>query len=464
MTLRGLHFSPSKIVLAFTLVMALVHFAGLFARGVRPRVIRGDGLHYYVQLRSAVFDHDLDFENDYIGLFTLDFKVSVPPPGWTWNFEHTPNGHVRNFMPVGPALLWAPLFLAVTGATCLLSMAGLAYRPDGFGLAFQLVPDVCGVAAAGLALWFAFLLARSLNGPRAALGATLAVLAGSPLIYYAIVAPSYSHALSAMGASAFLLYWWNTRDRTDLRRYAAVGALAGLTALIRWQDGLLLAAVLVDVVVHARAGRLSRGRRAGFGLARLAVAGAAAMVVFIPQMIVWQSLYGQPLTIPQGAEFMRWTESQVVAVLLSPYRGLFSWTPLTAIALAGLVPLWKKQPRLVVTLALFFVISTYVNGAVVDWWAGEAFGARRFLRCFPIFVVGLAELMALDGIWGAVLRIVTIALAAANLLLLGHYEVFMIGLTKLASYPGGPYPEGSWYTLWVERFLVPMRVVRHLLR
>jgi len=443
--------------MAITLMMAIVHFTGLFARGVRPRVIRGDGLHYYVQLRSAVFDHDLDFENDYIGLYTLDFKVSVPPAGFTWTFEHTPNGHVRNFMPVGPALFWAPLFLVVTGATYALSLAGLAYTPDGFALAFQLVPDVCGVAAVGLALWFAFLLARSLSGPRAAIGAALAVLAGSPLIYYAIIAPSYSHALSAMGASAFLLYWWNTRDRTDVRRYAAVGALAGLTALIRWQDGLLLGAVLVDVIAHARAARLSRGRFVGFGLMRLAVAGAAALLVFTPQMIVWQSLYGEPLTIPQGAEFMRWTASEVGSVLLSPYRGLFSWTPLTGVALAGLIPLWKTQRRLVFTLALFFLASTYINGAVADWWAGEAFGARRYLSCFPVFVVGLAELLALDGFRGTMSRIVALVLAVVNLLLLVHYELYMIGLTTLA-----PYPD-NWYTLWVDRFIVPIRLVRHLL-
>jgi hypothetical protein len=32
-----------------------------------------------------------------------------------------------------------------------------------------------------------------------------------------------------------------------------------------------------------------------------------------------------------------------------------------------------------VTVAFFFLASIDVNAAVVDWWAGEAFGARRFL-------------------------------------------------------------------------------------
>jgi hypothetical protein len=457
-TLKHWPISPARVIVAVTILLAVVHAAGIFARGVRPRVVRGDALHYYVQLRSPVFDHDLDFENDYVGLYTLDFKVSVPPPGWTWSYERTPNGHVRNFMPVGPAVAWAPLFFVVTGTTWMLSLAGLGSTPDGFGLAFQFVPDVCGVIAGGLAMWFAYLFASTLHGARAALGAAVALLIGSPLIYYTVVAPAYSHSLSAMGASAFVLYWWKTRDRIDIGRFAALGALAGLTALIRWQDGLLSATVLVDVIVLARARDLSLPGAIRFALPRLAAAGLAALLAFSPQMFVWQVLYGQPLTIPQGAGFMRWTESAIGEVLFSPHHGLFAWTPLTAVALAGLALSWKKQPRLVLTLGLFFVASTYVNGAVSDWWAGEAFGARRYLSCFPIFVVGLAGLLAREGIVGSVARLATVALAVANLLLLVQYQVFMIGMTALTEYPK------TWYVLWVDRFVLPFRLIRHLLR
>jgi len=456
--LRNLIANPSRVVLAVTLALAVVHFSGVLARGVRPRVIRGDALHYYVQLRSAVVDRDLDFENDYIGLFKLDFTVAAPPPGFTFNYEHTPNGHVRNFMPVGPALLWAPLFLAVGAVAWLLSAAGLAAPPDGFGLAFQLVPDVCGIAAAGLAVYFAFLLGRRLFCPRAALWSALAALLGTPLIYYATVSPSYSHTLSAMSASAFFLYWWHTRDRADLRRYAILGALAGLVALVRWQDGMVITTILVDVVVQARRQGRSAAGWVTFGVPRLAAAGLAALAAFSPQMIVWQVLYGQPLTIPQGGDFMRWTQSQMGAVLVSPYRGLFSWTPLTALAVAGLIGLRGPHRRLAWTLGLFFLVSTYINGAVADWWAGEAFGARRYMSCFPLFAVGAGYLLTRAGLAGAVARWTTAALVVANLFLLAHYEVFMIGLTRFA-----PYPGNSWYTLWVERFLVPVRLLRSAL-
>jgi len=180
--------------------------------------------------------------------------------------------------------------------------------------------------------------------------------------------------------------------------------------------------------------------------------------VFAPQMIAWQMLYGQLLTVPQGGGFMRWTSPQVAAVLLSPLRGLFSWTPLALAGVVGLARLRHRDARLLWVLGGFFVVSTYVNASVADWWAGEAFGARRFMSCFPVFCVGLTALAALDGWRFRAVAALTAVLAASNLLLLFHYEVFMLGHASLASYPD------NWYALWVERFVLPFRLIARALR
>jgi hypothetical protein len=107
--------------------------------------------------------------------------------------------------------------------------------------------------------------------------------------------------------------------------------------------------------------------------------------------------------------------------------------------------------------AVVLLASWYANAAVADWWAGEAFGARRFVSCFPLFVLGLAAVM---DRWRE--RPMALAAGAAvavgmNGLLLFQYQVFMKGWRDVA-----PYPKGPW-NLWVERFLVPARVVARLL-
>ncbi|MEW5982149.1 MAG: hypothetical protein AB1806_07230 [Acidobacteriota bacterium] len=443
---------PGRMLLLLALVLASAHFSGLALRGYRARAVRGDAVHYYVYLRSLVFDADLNFENDYVHLYGLDFPGRVPPPDFPWGFERTPTGLVRNYMAIGTPLFWAIPFLAVTAATSALAAAGLCPTPDGLALAFQVVPDICGIAAAGLALWFTLLLCRDVAKAHDALLAVFATLAGTSLLYYALVAPSYSHAVSAMAVSGFFLAWWRTRDVDTLGRYAWLGMLGGLAALVRWQDAILLATLALDAVLHAARRDARLAHRAWHAGVRLLAAAAAAGAAFAPQFVVWNVVYGESLLIPQGDDFMRWAAPQLADVLLSPFRGLFSWTPLAALGAAGLVPLWRRNTRLAVALVLFLAGSTYVNASVADWWAGEAFGARRFVSAFPVFALGLGVFMDDRRIRRPVLAIVAL-LVVCNLLLLFHYELFMLGYRDIA-----PYPD-SWYDLWVERFLVPLRVL-----
>ncbi len=446
---------PGRVIVVITLAVAFLNLAALGLRGVRPRIVRGDAVQYYVYVRSLVFDHDLDFENDLKGMYSLDFSVEPPPPGFTWNFGRTPTGRVRNYMAIGTPLVWLPLYLVVTGGVAAWDAAGGHYPMDGYGLAFQIVPTITGVLAGGLALWFTFLLCREFARGREALLGTLVPFAGTSLLYYMLVAPAYSHAVSACAASAFVLFWWKTRDDARAWRYAWLGALGGLLSLVRWQDALAMAIVAMDVAAQARL-LPTAGRRLRFCGTRVAVAGAAWLVVFSPQLAVWQALYGQPFTIPQGGDFMRWWDPAIGSVLFSPLRGWFSWTPIAAAGLLGIPLMWRRSKRLALVAAYILCSSVYVNAAVADWWAGEAFGARRFLSCFPVVAIGATLLMAGSGRRAAVARVAMGLLVVANLLLLLHYETFMLGYRSLAAYPD------NWWTLWFGRFVTPVRLLQHL--
>jgi hypothetical protein len=447
---------PGRVILAVSLMIGCLHFGGYAVRGVRPRIVRGDAVHYYVYTRSLVFDRDLDFENDYKGLYSLDFSVEPPPAGFTFEFGRTPTGLVRNYMAIGTPLTWLPLYLGVSGAVAAWDWAGGRYPLDGFGLVFQIVPAISGLIAGGLGLWFSFLLCKEFASKRSALAGTLCVFAGTSYLYYMLVAPSYSHAVSACVSSGFFLFWWRTRHRTNAWRYVWLGVIGGILALVRWQDGLALSVALFDLVAQGRLLPTWR-KRAAFGSSRLALVGLSSLAVFTPQMIAWYVLYGQLFTIPQGSDFMRWSAPAIGPVLVSPFRGLFSWTPIAAAGLLGIPWMWRLSRRLTVTAAFFFLASIYVNAAVVDWWAGEAFGARRFLSCFPMMALGATVLIAGSGGLRRAARVAVAALVCANLLLLLHYELFMLGYRSLAAYPA------NWSTLWIDRFVTPVKLLASLL-
>ncbi len=409
------------------------------------RIVFGDATHLFVQLRSLVFDRDLDFRNEYVRIYGLrggEFGTE-----WVAT-ELTPTGHVRNYMPIGPALLWVPLYLVVAGVETLLAWMGLAAWPDGFDSVLQAVAGLTGVVAATIAAWLSWRLARRHTDATSAAVGTFAVWLGSSAVYYSLISPSYSHAASMLTSAIFFWYWMSTGREASLRRSAALGALAGLAALMRWQDAIFLSVPILDALLRPASWR-----------SRVTSAGAAAVAwvaAFSPQMAVWQVLYGKPFAVPQGASFLQWTQPHVIEVLLSDNHGLFSWTPLLLLSVAGLAVFSYRRRALALPLTIVLLASWYINAAVADWWAGEAFGARRFLSLFPLFVLGLAVWVQPPAGAGRVrvTRIVlALALVALNVLLLFQYELFMKGLRDIA-----PYPRG-WFDLWVARFVVPFRLL-----
>ena len=440
---------PATVIAAIATLFVTAYTGSLvFLPKPDGRIVIGDALHHYVQLRSVVFDHDLHFRNEYIHLY----RLRGGERGTDWVYQDTPTGHVRNFMPVGPAILWAPAFLIVAAATWLGHLVGWQYPLDGYGRLFQATAGLTGVAAAAVGVWLAFLSASELFSRRAASWAAIVLWLSSSAVYYSVISPTYSHAASLLATSLFWYVFVRGRDSTTIGRYASLGALSGLAALMRWQDAIVLAVPALDVL--ARLGRRLNARQvAGRGLVCL----AAALVAFSPQMFVWQTLYGTPLSIPQGEDFMRWGTPALRAVLFSYWHGLFLWTPVVAVAVVGLVYLWRRD-RLVFGAALtFFVLSWYVNAAAADWWAGEAFGSRRFVSCFAVFVLGLAAVIDRWAPSPRLLAAVSTAVVAHTFLLLVQYQAFMHGLRDVAPYPGNPY------NLWVARFFVPFDLFRRWL-
>jgi hypothetical protein len=407
------------------------------------RVVVGDALHHYVQLRSAIFDRDLHFRNEYVRLYGL----RGDEPGTEWVYEGTVTGHVRNLMPVGPAIVWAPAFLVVTALTWIGHFVGWQYPVDGYGRLFQATAALSGIAAAACGVWLSFLASAELFGRRTAAWSALVLWLSSSAVYYSAISPAYSHATSLLANGLFWFIFVRSREVVTVRRYAFLGGLVGVAALMRWQDAILLAVPAINLTWNVGHG-LGIRRAVRLGIVTI----GAALVTFTPQMVVWQTLYGQPFAIPQGETFMRWNQPALFSVLFSDWHGLFTWTPIVAVALAGLLFLWRRDRLLFTACASFVVVSWYVNAAAADWWAGEAFGARRFISCIPVFVLGLSALIDRWSPSARTLAVCGSAIVVHTFLLLLQYQLFMHGLRDVV-----PYPRGT-YDLWFARFVVPFKL------
>ncbi len=351
----------------------------------------GDGFYYYAYLRSLWFDHDVDFTNDYrlpniSDQFHSGFNRTTKRPG--------------NVFTVGPALFWMPLAAIAQAVTPLAERLGQPHTPklDGTEIEFQRIVLFGSTLAGFVVVGLGILLALQLTEPTLAAIAAIGVCLGSPLIWFMLRQPSFSHATQACAVAMFVSFWLGRYGSHKLWHWALTGVLLGLAMLVRPQDvahGLLPFVEWCIVMVQ-----LARERKPlGAWFRNALVLLAATAITFSPLLLMWRSMYGKWTLVPQGASFMDWGNSRWDATLFTSRSGLFAWHPLLLLSLCGLIALvlWRSQPqkyRLLAALAIVVLFAqAYINGSARDWWGGWAFGGRRFSGCTLYFMVGFATVL-----------------------------------------------------------------------
>ncbi|HEX5658106.1 MAG TPA: hypothetical protein VFX59_12965, partial [Polyangiales bacterium] len=352
----------------------------------------GDGFYYYAYLRSLWFDHDVDFTNDYrLPDIADQFHAGVNP------ITKRP----QNVFTVGPALFWMPMVPLANVMQKFAEWRGAPHLPvqDGTEIVeYQRIVLFASVLAGFVTVGLGILLALQLTEPTLAAIAGIGLCLGSPLIWFMLRQPSFSHATQACAVAMFASFWFLRYGSRTPWHWALMGALLGLTMNVRPQDvahGLLPFVEWCIVLVQ-----LVRERRPIGGWFRNALLLLASTVItFSPLMFIWRAIYGEWTLVPQGAGFLDWANSRWDATLFSSRSGLFAWHPLLLLSLCGLIVLacWRSQPFKVRLLALLAIVvlfaQAYINGAAKDWWGGWAFGGRRFSGCTLYFVVGFASVL-----------------------------------------------------------------------
>ena len=100
---------------------------------------------------------------------------------------------------------------------------------------------------------------------------------------------------------AFLKTMLETRARTDIRRSAILGALIGCATLVRWQEATLLVLPVLDALWPRAGGSPADWPRVHIAVERIGAAGLAALVVFTPQMLVWNIVLRRTLSSSRRA-------------------------------------------------------------------------------------------------------------------------------------------------------------------
>ena len=426
--------------------------------------VRGDGVGYYAYLRSTLIDHNLRFEKDYLSA-NESFAISrVDPQGHLLPRMYTKTGYVDDHFSVGPAILWAPVMLAVHGSVRLADRFGSHVAADGYSHPYLLAMALTTACYSFLALFFAIRIAQKYFDDLWTLLATVGIWMASSLPVYMYFNPSWSHALSAFTVALFLWYWERTRLHRTAGQWAILGLVAGLMGNVYYPNVILLIFPTLEGV-HLLLPRQRDADPLVVSIQKSALNCGVFVATFIasliPTFITRWIIYGSPFETGYPAiSTWNWTSPVLLKILFSADHGMFSWTPVLILAVVGLPILVKTDTLLGVGSVLTFLAFYYFIASYPDWAGISSFGNRFFVSLTPIFILGLAALLSSFAKWlGRTTRAVAIACPVLAMLILWNVGFIFQWGTHMVPARG----EISWRTMIHNQFVeVPLRVTHDL--
>ncbi len=345
------------------------------------RLITGDGRYYYAQMRSVIYDGDIDFEND-LRMFNPNNK------DLSKDQIHPETGKTIIKYPIGNALLFSPVVIATKFLNEILNALGFNITNNGYSATSQFF--LCLLSAfylmlAGFLIYRLLLLFnRSIPLPR-----LLVVIAflSSAALYYATMEPSMSHISSLLSVSAYLYFSFaNYGKKKKGGQIILISVSAALMILSRNQNITFLLVSLVEFIHLVQ----KKNYTALMDFLKMSVIG---LIMLIPQFIYWKIIFGDYIVYSYGGEsFSHYAKPKIFSVLFSRKAGLFFWNPFLLAGLIGSIMMVFERKKHALLLLVLFFIQVYINSSWGCWWLGDAFGYRGLINCMPILVLGMAHL------------------------------------------------------------------------
>ncbi|HEV8253546.1 MAG TPA: hypothetical protein VGQ78_02220 [Vicinamibacteria bacterium] len=335
---------PWAAAVALALVLAL-----LLSSNGRP-IGAGDTRPTERVAASLVQEHDFD----------LDEYPEVEPP-----FAREVAGHRVSVYPVLSAVMAAPVFAA----------AGAAFALDetGSALAGKVAASLFSALAGAV---FFLVLAR--RHPLAQARWTALVFALGTTIWSTSQALWQHPAAVLFICVALLFAAWAEEDAAWAGR---AGLPLALAVAARHADVALAAALAAAIGL--------RWRRQAPWLALWASPAVAFVLLYD-----WRT-FGSPLQHGFSDSLSRFSEPWGVGhvgLLASPAKGLFVFTPMAAVALAGFVRAWRLGERWwPAALAAAALAHWVLIGRWSEWHGGESWGPRLMTDALPLLLFFLPE-------------------------------------------------------------------------
>lgn len=382
----------SKIAIALVMLVCSWYGKNLDTWG-KNKVIQNDVIMYYAYLPATFIFNDLNF--DFATKLPTDFE------GQIW-LQTSPTGKPILRMTMGMAILWTPFFLIAHGSAHLLGVSTL-----GYSWPYSLSIFIATLFYLFVGLYYLRkILLRYFSDVSTTVTLILVVLATN-MIFYVTSEPGMTHVYNFGLISAFFYFsikWVAILSSSPSERagerplfYTIIlGILAGIIVLIRPVNiiVLLFPALIGIISFSALWERIQKNWKL------ILIAGVAAFLVLVPQLLYWKAQTGHFLFnsyMDQGKFYF--LKPHIIDGLFSYRKGWLIYTPVMFFAIIGFIWLRKYASNLFLPILIFTVINIYVVYSWWCWWYGGCFGSRPMIDMYGIMAIPLAAF--LERVWNS---------------------------------------------------------------
>ncbi len=390
---RLVGFASRHFIFAATVLAILIYALNYLGHGYGPP-IRSDGVGYYAYLPSYLIYGDPSFQE--LARAQYDGRI----PEWTGITLCPATGRYLDQYGLGVAVMMTPFFLMAHGLTWLFRYPASApaeivfsFPMDGYSFFYQHAAGLAGLFYLIAGLFVLKIVLERYFSKGVALGTLASLLLGTNLLFYGTVWSVMSHTYSFFLFACFLHLIPRWYERPDSKHLSVLlGLTVGLIALVRVPN-LVVLMVFLLLGVHSLHDIKGCIRLFLSHAGSISLAAAIALLMFLPQLLVWR--YGAGRWLLNGYASLGghfdFSSPAILSVLFSLKRGLFFWSPILLLCIPGFLKLARSRAGdILVGAVVYLLLNLYLVSSWWCWWFGMGFGHRAFVESLAVFAFPLA--------------------------------------------------------------------------
>jgi hypothetical protein len=350
-----------------------------FKKDYKTGIIEADAKGYYAYLPAVFIYHDLNF-----GFYEKVELKSYYSPNLCYDYRVVNNLKTINRYYAGTALCLLPFFLAGHAITLL-----TGFPADGYSYYYTMMVHLGALFYLLLAMLGLRKLLLSYRIDEKAIAITLvAVVFGTNLFYYVLTEFAMSHLYSFTAITWFCLTVRNYFASDKIKYLVFSALLLGVIFLIRPVN---LLVVLAIPFLAGSSEQLVSGIKSIFSkIWFLLLALSGFILVVSVQLVIYKISSGSFIVDSYDQWGFNFTDPQISNFLFSYRKGMFVYTPMLFLSLAGFIYLFRSSRYQFYSLLGFLLIVIYVFSSWFMWYYGGSFSQRVMIEFYPFFAIMLA--------------------------------------------------------------------------